>query len=730
MPAIVADVRDLTGEELDAEVTIRDIDGRVVAVEPIILGKSGQRSAMVRPALPGFGHYTVTLRLRGNSELAGAVGDLAKTSLLWAGPAVAVRERGPVNIGWGLNQRDVPGESLVAMAEAFGAAGVQRVTYSPNLRRPTNQYGEQFTAGASKLAELGMGMRLGLDEIPETLADALRIDASKPWLMANTDAEVWQSGLSGVLGLGALRLEGWRMEVGVPTTVAEGASMLELYSRFNRQLGKVAPGSKLVMAWPAYVEHPAANLPGWKGTVQAVELSFPAGFAGDSARTVLNNLRPMADAGVDVTLKMESLGEGFGLVDEMNHAITRSLLAWASLQGAAGVPGGAGSLGGGGSAAAAGLRGGGGGVGGAAVGALGDAVMLRSGERPVHLALEGAVAPGPTGSRSVVPTPVLSAAMFLTQVSSGQRVVGEMTGEQGATALVLAPESLSGPSVFEESEGALVAWNTSADGIGRISGYMGGRDLRVIDPFGNERFVKADERTGRHEIAVTRTPVLVRGVDAHLVKFLAEIRIEPDFVPALIGTHEGEVVLSNPWETRITGELTLLPPTGGSRREWTISPTIAMPFSIGPGQTARLPFNVVFSSAEEAGVKQLAMQVRVSADRSYAPMRIVKGVNVGLEDLDLQLQALLGPNDDGPNAVVTAMVTNSGRLTRTLQLSAFAPSYSTQSQPVVDLAPGESVTRRFVYPGGAEALGGKRVRVLLVDVEGAERMSKHAVVPN
>jgi hypothetical protein len=423
----------------------------------------------------------------------------------------------------------------------------------------------------------------------------------------------------------------------------------------------------------------------------------------------------MADSGVDVTLKMESLGEGFGLVDEMNHAITQSLLAWASLQGAAGGQSGADPR------SANDVKN---------AQQVSEQVMLRSGERPVHVALEGAVVAGPTGSRSVIPTPVLSAAMFLTQVSGGKRVVGEMMGEQGAIALVLAPEQASGPSVFEESEGALVAWNTSASGMGRISGYMGGRDLRVIDPFGNERLVRADDRSGRHEIAVTRTPVLVRGVDAHLVKFLADIRIEPGFVPALIGTHEGEVVLTNPWETRITGELTLLPPTGGNRREWTISPTIAMPFSIGPGQTARLPFNIVFSSAEEAGIKQLAMQVRVSADRSYSPMRIIKGVNVGLEDLDLQLQALLGPNDDGPNAVVTATVTNSGRLTRTLQLSAFAPSYSTQSQPVVDLAPGESVTRRFVYPGGAEALGGRRVRVLLVDVEGAERMSKHAVVPN
>jgi hypothetical protein len=104
-------------------------------------------------------------------------------------------------------------------------------------------------------------------------------------------------------------------------------------------------------------------------------------------------------------------------------------------------------------------------------------------------------------------------------------------------------------------------------------------------------------------------------------------------------------------------------------------------------------------------------------------------ITIGLSDLDLQPSVVLSPTGSGPDVIATAVITNKGTRARTLQIEAGGAGLATQQQPISELQPGETAMRRFVFRGAAASLAGKRVRLMLLDIDGPERLNRTIVVP-
>lgn len=201
-------------------------------------------------------------------------------------------------------------------------------------------------------------------------------------------------------------------------------------------------------------------------------------------------------------------------------------------------------------------------------------------------------------------------------------------------------------------------------------------------------------------------------------------------MPAVATIHEREIVLTNPWPVRITGEIHLpAQQVGVSRQPWRFTPSSPISFSIAPGQVARLPFAFSFSAGEEAGPRTLVANVRLSADRQYAPMRLTAPILIGLQDLDMSVSIAGSPGLDGPDLVAIATVSNTGTSSRTMQIEFSAPGHPRQKLPVSNLAPGETTVRKFVLRNAAKSLAGRQTRMTLVDIEGLERLNRFAKVP-
>lgn len=311
------------------------------------------------------------------------------------------------------------------------------------------------------------------------------------------------------------------------------------------------------------------------------------------------------------------------------------------------------------------------------------------------------------------PRPELAAWRQLSERLGGRRVVGEMPVARGVRCLIL--DGAKG--------GALLAWNELAprsEAVIRMN--LGEGEITAYDPFGNgERVLFAD---GEHTLALDETPVFIEGADVPLARFRAGFRVEPGFIAAEATVHTVEIELANHWSTPINGVLRVTDPTG-----WKIEPRV-IAFDIAPGQTRKYPVDLSFGVGEEAGLKRLRAEADIVADRTYNRVRLGTPVEVGLVTTQLLVTHAFVPDASGEllDVSVTLSITNTGDQAVSLQAFALAPGYPRDQAPVGSLGPGQTAVRRFMFPGGAGKLAGKRVRVGLVDVSGAGRLNKSVLI--
>ncbi|MBL8759015.1 MAG: hypothetical protein JNK35_11355 [Phycisphaerae bacterium] len=280
------------------------------------------------------------------------------------------------------------------------------------------------------------------------------------------------------------------------------------------------------------------------------------------------------------------------------------------------------------------------------------------------------------------------------------------------------------------SRGSLLVWSDGSDADAHVTAYLGEGPLRVVDVFGNERALEGGRAGSPQRVAAGVSPVVVEGINEQLALFIEGLSLEPSFVNAVASEHEHWLAVTNPWPVRLTGEVQLAAPEGSrAKSSWRFSPTAPMPIVLGPGERVRLPVTFSFSAAEEAGPTALRAIVRLNAGRAYPAMSLGVPITIGLRDLDLGASVILSPTEAGPDVVVTATVSNTGSRARTMQVETTAGGEASQQQPVSNLGAGETVVRRFVFKDAAGRLSGRRVRVTLVDAEGAERLNRSVVVP-
>jgi hypothetical protein len=711
VPDLQVVVRDLTGDELTTELIVRDLDNTVVSTQRLKIPRGGS-SAQTRLNLPAFGWYRVEMNLVGVANVPTQASRLSETTILWMPGSPTADGSGLVSPlrPFALYADRMTTDALPTLPGLTARLGIPRLTaamptqHAPGSPDPATALDKTLNS----MVNSPLDFTLALTKIPLEVADKLRLDPERPIMLGSVEPSHWLPAIAALTGDASQRVMSWQIGPSLLPTPLDHDVTSRYLQTIRTNLSRISANPRLMLPWTAdsqwleaggLGETSSAGGPegagGGSGRASArpfagASITVPAGYPASSLRGMLDNFARLPGDGLDVTYIIETLPlDVHSRRDQLEHALQMAIQLWAETH------------------------------------------ALKREHPPVRVGLTDPWTIG--DDKRLRPEAVLGGFSTLANVTESMRVIGEVPSEPGIRGLILAPESGNAIGSLGIGGGMLIAWNERSSATNpTITGFFGGGTLTIKDPFGNETQLPPDRASGRHIIPVSNMPSFVSGIDSHLVQFLADLKVNPSFIPAVVANHDCELVLRNPWPTRITGDITLLnPDLRNSRRDqnWTLSPTTPMPFSIGPGQTVRLPFTFQFTSAEEAGVKQVPMVVRLSADRAYPAMRLSKPINIGLEDLELAVSAQLGPREDGPDVIVTAVSSNTGKLTRTLQLTTSAPGFASQSQPIVDLGPGESAVRRFVFRNAAEGLSGRRVRVLLVDVDGAERMTKVTIVP-
>ncbi|MEZ6210673.1 MAG: hypothetical protein R3B46_05400 [Phycisphaerales bacterium] len=313
--------------------------------------------------------------------------------------------------------------------------------------------------------------------------------------------------------------------------------------------------------------------------------------------------------------------------------------------------------------------------------------------------------------RGVSASPELAAWRMMAHTVGGASFEGMLPTPKGVRALI----------GQRADTGVLIAWNDGAeprDAV--IRGYMGEGPFRARDIFGNE--VPFEVNGGVVRMTLRSGPVILDGIDPRILKFRSGIRFEPKVIPARVERLDGDVVISNPWETPISGRLRLREP---GESAWEFLPRV-IPFRLEGGESRGYAVEFSFGPGEESGRRELIAEVEVRGERDLPVMYAPMPIEIAMEGIDLTTAYRFSPRRDGraENLVISAVVTNVGSQPISLEAVAFAPGFAGRQAPVGKVYPGESVTRTFVFELGSATLRGKGVRVGLVEIDGTGRLNR------
>ena len=281
---------------------------------------------------------------------------------------------------------------------------------------------------------------------------------------------------------------------------------------------------------------------------------------------------------------------------------------------------------------------------------------------------------------ALLPDPVLGVFSSTAHRLAGRRVVGRLLIEEGVECMIL----------DGEPGGMLVVWNHGAAQQHVLLDMYLGQSPMAIDVWGNRTPVPLVG--SKHRLVIGATPVFIEGIDPELALFRASFAVEPPFIESEQQPHGRTITLTNPWSRTINGQMQIFGPSG-----WRSQPA-RNHFTIAAGQTIKLPLTFTFPIAEVAGSKKLQARFAFTAEQQYevdlsAPMEL------GLKDVDFEANLAVEPGiDPGTrDAVVVALVTNTGAAPKSLFVFAALSEHPRQEIPISQLAPGQTVLRAFRF---------------------------------
>ncbi len=679
-PLVSVAVRDLTGEDVTGHFFLQDAAGQTVdsATQP----KAGGSSSWDwEPKVSRYGWFRATLELRSNQRRVGAT----YVDFVWL-PANLRPERSRDWERFSIILSDLPKEEREHLPGIIDATSAGAVTIPIWAADSTPKSLEELSGGLVTVVErLGAADRrisFSLPRIPDALANTLRLNPQEPLALLATPEKEWDAFLTPFLDKYGQSVQRW--QVGSIGAEPQGSTPSAAgISRLNSVLSRLVPGPVIEVPWPADVV--GGTFPGTEVTLLT---TLPRGLGSSGVADLAASWSPTNVP----TVVIEPLDQpAYSRMDSCDDLVKRAVQVWA-------------------------------------IGSQPpNLAMVQPWEWPSELHL------------SPMPKATFAAWANLVDRLHDRRVVGSLTPAPGVNCVIL------GPAPGTTRTGALVVWASAPQETREsVDLYLGEGVVDLVDTFGNRSALEAIALAapGRaadgakpprppmaHRIPVSDAPLFVENVDVDLAMFAAAFHLDPSFAASSQSEHEISMVLTNPWKTRIEGQISVLEPGGLSTdaarrdRSWRITPRTSQ-FNIGPGETAKVPLMVAFSGVEEAGPKDFLVEIELAGTKDYAPIRLHTPLEVGVADFQVDLTYQF----NGPDLRVEATVTNRGRARSTYEMNGFAEGYPRAKAHVSDLPPGAAATRQLIFPGGVERLKGQKVSVNIQDFSTQSRINRSVAI--
>jgi hypothetical protein len=237
-------------------------------------------------------------------------------------------------------------------------------------------------------------------------------------------------------------------------------------------------------------------------------------------------------------------------------------------------------------------------------------------------------------------------------------------------------------------EGTLVLWNESATEARVHLDLPLGERPRLTDLAGMSRSLAPDGETGLTGINVGSTPLILDRVDSKVLQLRASFAMGAKTFPAGAGAVRTQVILSNPYDETLAGNLKMVLPAG-----WTIDPPM-LSVALKAGASLKHPVTIRYPYSQLAGHNVVEGRLTSDGGKRYD---FSYAITVGSDVVELDSSAQLLANGD---LVVQEVITNIGQNPLNAQAYAMVPGFPRQQRYLLDLGPGQTTIKRFVFPAG------------------------------
>jgi hypothetical protein len=700
-PKLEMTVRDLTGDDLRSYIRVFDASSELVDEHEGGRG-SGLNEEWV-PSLPKYGWYHAVFDVYSGSGLVGR----NELDFLWQPERVGGKLVG----GFGA-KRLVPEDSIFALrsttldtrllktlpdiVQMSGVKHLELRALDADTVAEDLEKGSVLLGSVDRVVEMGVDVSLTMAEVPFELADQAAIDHDAVFRLLTEHEAIAMPMIGPLMDRYGQQVTQWRL--GIAPNEDASDLLSEEAGEVRKLLDPYVPGAVIGVPW-------------------AMDRPFEAGVMSESIRLLVQDDPSFPDDAMS-----DLIGQWAPVRDEADggelsvvHRVYASGGAPESVWSRVGW------------------------LGRRAISSWWASKLAQGDERNTQIVLSDPwiVEAGQRGR--VMPSPELLVWRTLVDQLGGREAIEEIDLERGVRMLLCSSrgdlDARDDELVDGISDGALVLWldePTMEHAVVELPLSTGA--VRVVDLFGNEEVVGLSHETElslpMHRIEVTRTPVIVTGVNPELVRFLGNLRVTPDRLEATTGVHKHQLVVKNPWGFSIRGRVYIVEPGGYSEpgganvdRSWEIVPRVVN-FVVTAGLEERFDLDVSYSSAQLAGMKDLVFDVELMADKEYGLMRVEREIELGTDVIDLDLS--FRRSEQHGVVEVDAIVTNRTGEPIIADLIAVAPKNARQESTISAIESMGDGRRSFVFRNlvsGDEA-------VISVRVPGYEvRINKAITLP-
>lgn len=239
-PKLVVRIQDLTGEPLDADLRVYDIDAVEVASQRIA-GIAGPQLRTWRPELTKFGWYRASMRVSGDEGLIGET----STDFLWS-PDNA-NERAGTARRFAIALPSLPAPALAALPSIIDRAGSGALLLPVPTSDPASV--SILRPVVEQLVESGHEVTFVIDRAPTELAREARSDADDVLSIFASAGDAWTPSLNPILGAFGERVRRYQVGEAHASSGFWRNDLGRLIPAIEQRLRMLIPRPTVVVPW-------------------------------------------------------------------------------------------------------------------------------------------------------------------------------------------------------------------------------------------------------------------------------------------------------------------------------------------------------------------------------------------------------------------------------------------------------------------------------------------------